>query len=645
MKNILFAMLLPCIAITAPCRALAQDKELPKATYVSASIPDSLRKDANSVLRYSYDDLKINSATDIVRKHHEVVTILNAKGERDAVQKFEYNRKYDTYSSIEMKLYDSLGNVMKKYYKSDMYDGSAIEEDMITAASNDRFLEFKPVFAVYPETFEITYEEDISGTLDLSTWYIQSTEQSVQESTYKVTAKHDVGFRYDARNISIKPQTSGDSSLTTYQWTVQNRKAFKREDDQMWWDILPRIEFAENKFNCYGYPGDMSTWQSFGQWVYNLHKDVCTLSPQRVTEIQKMTDTIKDDKTKAKFLYEYLQHNTRYVSIQLGIGGWKPFDANFVDTKKYGDCKALANYMYALLKAVNIQSYWVVVRAGANEPSEKANYPINAFNHEILCIPFKNDTTWLDCTSQYGEFGKPGPFTENRNALLITENGGKLINTPRSQAADNKFDTEVHVVLDSVGGAKAQIKLFCTGEYREGYIYRATEKEEDQKDDVLHDLNFKQPSLYSMKLAGDKNFTRELDIDLEYEKLSDIELSDKKFYRANFVDLWDQTLPVLEKRKSTYFFDFPKTKSCVTTIDLPQGYTIENLPANQDLKFTYGSFEIKYAYDAVKNQVTSTAKFNLNNHVIPADKYNEMQQYFEAIKKAENKKLVIRRKA
>jgi hypothetical protein len=643
-KRLVIALLSLGICIAVTHKAVCQDVELPKSTFTSSSIPDSLRKNANSVIRYSYDEVKVNKPTDVVHKHHEVITILNEKGDRDAVQEYGYNRKYDTYSYVDMKLYDSLGNQLKKYHKSDMYDGSAIEDNE-TVATNDRFLAFRPVLAAYPETLEITYEEDLSGYNSFDTWYIQALEQSVQQAAYKIITRNDMGFRYDERKVSIKPEITRDSSYTTYLWTAQNYKAAKKEEEEMWWDVLPRIVFTTDRFNCYGYPGSMSTWQNYGQWVYDLNKDVCTLSPERTTEIQKMTDTIKSDKAKAKFLYEYLQHNTRYVSIQLGIGGWKPFDANFVATKNYGDCKALANYMYALLKAVNIPSYWAVVHAGINENGVKANYPENNFNHEILCVPFKNDTTWLDCTMQTREFGKPGPFTENRNALLITENGGKLVNTPRSQPGDNKYDTQVHVVLDSVGGAKAQIKLFCTGEFREKYIYWATQKEEDQKEHIFHDLNFKQPSVYSLKNAGDKDYTKEVDIDLEYDKLSDIEVGDKEFYRANLIDLWSTTLPVLEKRKSTYFFDFPRAKTCTTIIDLPKGFVIETLPVNQELKFTYGSYAVKYTYDAVKNQVISISTFTLNNQAIPADRYNEMQQYFEAVKKAENKKLVIRRKA
>jgi hypothetical protein len=121
-----------------------------------------------------------------------------------------------------------------------------------------------------------------------------------------------------------------------------------------------------------------------------------------------MTDTIQSDKDKVRFLYRYLQQNMRYVSVQLGIGGLKPFPAMFVDQKKYGDCKALTNYMGALLRAVNIPSCYAIVNAGTNAKPADPKFPDNVFNHVILCVPLKNDTTWLECTSNTQPFGQLG---------------------------------------------------------------------------------------------------------------------------------------------------------------------------------------------------------------------------------------------
>ncbi len=104
-------------------------------------------------------------------------------------------------------------------------------------------------------------------------------------------------------------------------------------------------------------------------------------------------------------------------------------------------------------------------------------------------------------------------------------------------------------------------------------------------------------------------------------------------------------LPMGKKGKAITILNIPMQKSCVTTIELPAGFEVETLPAAASLKFTYGNYEIKYVYNKDKNQVVSTAKFVLNNHVIPAAKYTEMQQYMDGIAKAQNKKLVIRKKA
>jgi hypothetical protein len=624
-------------------KTFSQEKEIPKELYTATGIPDSLKETANSVVRYDETNVTVKGPGKVTIKHHSIVTILNEKGDGEAIMKLDYNKKYDVFSDIDMRVYDEKGVVIKKYHKGDMYDGAEISDE--TIVSDDRFLGVKHTIAAYPVTIEKEYEEDITSLVDLGTWNIQNNEQSVQQAYYHLLIDSADDFRYQNKNTSIKPQKSIANGKTSFTWSVKDLKAIKLEEGAEWWQVFPRINFASKYFDFYGNHGDFSTWQSFGNWIKALNADGCSLSPEREAEIRKMTDTIKTDKGKAKFLYRYMQQNMRYVSVQLGIGGLKPFAATFVDQKKYGDCKALSNYMYALLKAVNIPSYYSIINTEANQEPADPSFPYNSFNHVILCVPFKGDTTWLECTSSTQPFGKLGPFTENRRALLITENGGKLVNTPRSTMQDNQFNSEVHLILDADGSAKADIKIFSTGGYRDDYIGISAAKTDEQKEAFMNLLNIKQPSVFGLNVSPDKDSVKEVDMKLEYDKFCDIMAGDKQFYRPHAFDLVAFAVPIEERRKTDYYFEHPMQKTCVTTIDLPAGFEVETLPINQSLKFTYGNYEVKYVYDAAKNQVTSTAKFNLTNQVIPAAKYTELQQYLDAVAKAQNKKLVIRRKA
>ena len=623
--------------------ANAQDKKLSKDIYLAAGIPDSLKVEANSVVRYSAEELYIKGPGKAVKKHHSIVTILNEKADSDAQLVLFYDKKFNTVSSVEMIVYNAAGLPIKKYHKSDMYDRSAT--DGFSIVTDDRLLALTHSVSAYPTTIEVKYETVINSYLDLGTWHIQSPETAVQAAQYTVMANPAVGFRYKNKNTTISPEKGTQDGMEKYTWKVANLKAFKPEDDALTWQVFPKIIFAANAFQFDGLPGDLSNWQNYGKWFQALNTDVNSLSPAREQEIQAMTANLKTDKEKAKFLYNYMQQSMRYVSVQLGIGGLKPFAASFVDQKKYGDCKALSNYMYALLKAVNIPSYYAIVTAGTNEEPADATFPYDPFNHVILCIPFKNDTTWLECTSSTQPFGKLGSFTENRNALLVTEKGGLLVNTPKSTIDDNHFNSDVHMVLSADGSAKVKLKITGTGGYRETYIGLAALKLDEQKEYFQRSFRIKQPISFDLKPGEDKDGVKEVDIDLEYDKFYEMATSDKQFYRPRAFDLWALTCPILEKRKSDFYFDHPMQKACVTTIDLPAGFEVETLPANQTLKFTYGNYEVNYTYNAAKNQVISNAKFVMTSQVVPAAKYTEMQQYMDNIAKAQNKKLVIRRKA
>ena len=122
----------------------------------------------------------------------------------------------------------------------------------------------------------------------------------------------------------------------------------------------------------------------------------------------------------------------------MGIGGWQPFEASLVDQYGYGDCKALSNYTKSLLESLNIEARYTLVKAGEDEPNIISDFPSRQFNHVILCVPNQGDTLWLECTSQTNPFGYTGTFTSDRDVLVVTDGGGKIVHTPVYSQKDNQ---------------------------------------------------------------------------------------------------------------------------------------------------------------------------------------------------------------
>jgi len=204
-------------------------------------------------MRYSMQNIEVKGPGKIVRKVHSIVTILDEKGDDEAGIALPYNRKFATVGSFEMIVYDANGKQIKKYHKGDMYDHAVSDDEALL--SDDRSLSIGYTVSGYPTTVEMVYEIDQNSIMNLDQWDVQGEDQSIQNSYYNITITNSAGLRYLDKNILLKPQKNAlDDNTVTYSWHASSLKAIKMEDGAMSWRVLPKVEFAMNKFEYYGLP-------------------------------------------------------------------------------------------------------------------------------------------------------------------------------------------------------------------------------------------------------------------------------------------------------------------------------------------------------------------------------------------------------
>src|SRR5690606_29921962 len=154
---------------------------------------------------------------------------------------------------------------------------------------------------------------------------------------------------------------------------------------------------------------------------------------------------------------------TRYISIQLGIGGWKPMKAADVERLGYGDCTAHTNYTRALLAQAGVESYYSVVYGTQAKRDLTPDFVSMQGNHVILAIPHNNNLHWLECTSQTLPFGFLGDFTDDRLALPIKPSGSQLVRTASYDHSQNLQSLKGSYTIDPAGTVTGSVAITSTG--------------------------------------------------------------------------------------------------------------------------------------------------------------------------------------
>lgn len=611
--------------------------------YSSFLIPKEFVENANSVVRNQEIEIEIVSRKEMIIKKKKIITVFNNKGINN-IDAIEFYDKTTKIKDIEAIIYNSFGNELKKIKRKDFVDQSIADGFSIYSDDRKLFLDYTPT--EFPFTIVYNSEVSTSNTAFIPAWFpIDDYYESVEKSSIHIKYPSELGFKYKEKNFKEKAILKQENA-NEISFSASNLIAEKPEElSPSFTNTSPSVMFGLDLFNLEGLEGSAKSWNEFGKWRYSsLLSDNEEVSIQTQNKIKELVQGIENSFEKAQIIYKYVQDKTRYVSIQLGIGGWKPMMATDVDRLGYGDCKALTNYTRVLLKSVGIESYYTVIYGGETIENFEQDFVSMQGNHIILAIPNKDSYTFLECTSQTSPFGFQGDFTDDRYALIVKPEGGEIVKTNNYNDGKSKQITKGNYSINEEGTINASLYRTSTGiQYDNCYfLERATAEEIDK----YYKTNFNWINNIKIEKSNFKNNKVEIifNEELDFNAVNYANISGNLFMFPLSAFTQNTYLPA-KYRNRKQPFEIPKEyqENDEIEISLPSGFSIDSKPDNFELNNKFGIYKIEIS---IKNLTTIIYKrfLSIKKGEYENLEYENYRKFQEQINKYDNAKIVLIKK-
>lgn len=573
-------------------------------------------KDANSVIADARTEILCKSMTQSIEKESRTIIVLNRKGLEDAV----FYCGCDMFRSLQKfsgEIINASGQSVRKIKKSELQKS----EYSSSLTTDDYFYYYECNYPSFP--FTVKYEWEMkcnNGLIGYSTFIPQmSFNQAVEKATYRIELPAGQGCRYrelntqgvgtqskeagnketenkevesksiEGQGIQVKESTGAEGQQIIEVTALKLPPILKEPFGPSFAELFPRVYFAPSAFKYDKSEGDLSTWQKYGEWQYKLLDGRDLLTEPFRAKLHELTANCSTDRDKVKAVYDYLAKTTRYVSIQLGIGGLQPIAATDVCRTGFGDCKGLSNYARAMLKELGILSTYTVIST-TNERLLPDFSSANQMNHVILQVPLPQDTLWLECTNPQLPFGYVHQGIAGHDALLIEPAGGRIHRLPTYPDSLNTQCIVADITLSPTAEAKIsvnEISRLFQYESEAGIVYLQPNK---QKDRIRSDINLSQADILNLQIKECKEtapsitFNYSVSSNQYGNKTGNRLFIPANIFRKGF------SVPSVTKRTYPIHINYGYSDTDSIRIHLPDGYTIEGLPKPIDVESKFGSF-------------------------------------------------------
>ena len=504
------------------------------------------------------------------------------------------------------------------------------------------------------------YEEEEQPLVLQDAWHFQETNP-VREAHY--TLQLPSGWEYKATWMNYpeaKPAQAGNQS----QWVVSEVKGIKHEDNMPPWQGV-----AGQMIVSFFPPGGSARnqgfqdWKQMGIWYQGLTSGRRDASPELKQKVASLTSSASTPFAKMKVLGDFTQRDIRYVAIELGIGGWQPHPAAEVFTHHYGDCKDKATLMGAMLHEIGIDSYYVVINSERGSVTPETPAHVGGFDHAIIAIklpegaadsslaatmahPKFGKILFFDPTDELTPFGQLNGALQANYGLLVTPDGGELVQLPELPPAMNGIQRSAKLSLSATGTVSGEVQETRVGDraWSQRWALRTVTKDADRIKPIesllsrsLGTFQITKASVGNLQLTDQPFMYNYSVVAQNYAKTAgNLLLVRPRFIGNKSTDL----LETKEPRKYPVEFDGPSRDTDTFEIALPAGYEVDDLPPPVNADYSFASYHSKTEVNG--NTLKYTRTFEVKELSVPLSKVEDLKKLYRVIAGDERNTAVLK---
>jgi predicted transglutaminase-like cysteine proteinase len=609
----------------------------------------------DAVLLYSETNVTIVSTDKIRTQVREAYKILRPEGRYHGTVQIPFFSSHTKITSLHGWCIPAQGRDFEVKDK-DAIDLSAPGAEMITD------FKLKTLNIPAPDPGNIVgyeFDKEERPIFLQSTWGFQE-HVPVLESRYSLQLPP--GWEYKASWINhpeVKPTQMANNA---WQWAVSDIKEIRHEP------FMPPLSGVAGQMVVSFFTSERNPlnsnidWNSMAKWYFNLVGERIDASPEIKTQVATITASKTNSLEKMQAIAAFVQENIRYVEISFGIGGYQPHPATDVFAHRYGDCKDKATLVRAMLTEIGVESYHVLINA--QRGSVTGEMPAhNGFNHVILAIklpagledsslvatiqhPKLGNLLFFDPTDEITPFGQIRGALQANYGLLVTPDGGELIELPQQPSTMNSTRRTAKLTLDTKGT--------LVGDVQEVRLGQRASSERRRLNSVAKDSDRIKP--IEEILAGSLS-----SFQITHAQLLNVHQTDQPFgfnysfqspnYAKNAGNLilvrprvighhGSGFLETKEPRQFPIEFEEPTRDTDSFEITIPPGYVVDDLPPAVDADYGFASYHSKTVVTG--NVVGYTRTYELKELSVPVNKAEDLKKFYRIIASDERNTVVLK---